>query len=102
MNDINFNNENADDLNIAPDNKHNNKKLIIMFIIAVILLTVGIGGYFIFKKPVPPVPLEPKPSFPEQVGQCGDSICDAFEKVNPNVCPADCRSENDKSSKTTK
>ena len=83
MNDINFNNENADDLNIAPEKKHNNKKLIIMFIIAVILLTVGIGGYFIFKKPVS---LEPKPPV-EQVGKCGDSICDVFEKATNPSCP---------------
>ena len=67
MNDINFNNESADNLNIVPENKGGNKKLI-MFIVVAILVAVGIGGYFIFKK-----------TAVAPIGKCGDNIYDAFE-----------------------
>ena len=61
------------------------KKFVIF--VFIILIVDGIGGYFIFKKPVS---FEPKPPFPEQVGRCGDNICDEIEKANPSACPADC------------
>ena len=62
-------------------------KKVILIIIAAVIVAGGIGGYFIFKKPVS---LEPKPPI-EQVGKCGDNICDDFEKAHPNACPADCK-----------
>ena len=58
----------------------------------VIITTVGIGAFFVFKKPAPPAPLEPQPPI-EKIGRCGDSICDDFEKANPNACPADCKNK---------
>jgi len=64
------------------------KKFII--IVFIILIAGGIGAFFIFKKLTPLAPFEPKPPFQEQVGRCGDNICDAFEKANPNLCPKDC------------
>ncbi|KKT18517.1 MAG: hypothetical protein UW04_C0065G0006 [Parcubacteria group bacterium GW2011_GWB1_43_8] len=57
-----------------------------LIIIVAIIAAVGIGGYFIFKKPVS---LEPKPPI-EKVGRCGDNVCDDFEKSNPLICPIDC------------
>ena len=85
MNDINFNNnESADNLNIVPKNKGGNKKFVVFIFVAVILVVIGIGGYFVFKKLAPPSP-------PISVGKCGDNICDEFEKANPNACPSDCR-----------
>jgi len=47
-------------------------KKVILIIIAAVIVAGGIGGYFIFKKPVS---LEPKPPI-EQVGKCGDNICE--------------------------
>lgn len=32
----------------------------------------------------------PSPNQPPPGGKCGDGVCDAFEKANPNVCPRDC------------
>ena len=92
MNDLNFNNnENTDNLNAVPEKKNNNKKLIAFIAIAtVFIIAGGIGGYFVFKKPIPPAPFEPTPQA-EQVGRCGDNICDAFEKANPSSCPSDCK-----------
>ena len=52
----------------------------IIFFTAVLIIAVGIGGYFIFKKPV----VAP-------VGKCGDNICDEFEKTNPSACLEDCK-----------
>lgn len=58
-----------------------NKLIIPIIIIAVIAL--GIGVFFVLQKPAFPEP---------QIGGCGDSICDEFEKKNSNVCPKDCQS----------
>ena len=54
-------------------------KKIIFIVVAMVI--VGVGGYFIFKKPVT-----------SPIGQCGDNICDEFEKANPDACPTDCLS----------
>ena len=71
------------------------KKITISFII---LIIVGIGGYFIFQKPPQP---EPRPPI-EKIGRCGDNICDEFEKANPNACPTDCLStQSNQSSQTS-
>ena len=32
----------------------------------------------------------PSPNQSPSSGKCGDGICDAFEKANPNACPQDC------------
>ena len=39
-----------------------------------------------------PVNVAPLGQSPNQSsgGKCGDSVCDAFEKANPNTCPQDC------------
>lgn len=50
-------------------------------IIAAVIISAGIGVFFIFQKPL----------FPEPIGKCGDGVCDAFERVNPNLCPKDCQ-----------
>ena len=89
------------------------KKKIILLIIAAIIVAAGIGGYFYFRELVPLKPQPPSPPFssefernaidkpprpPErarpqkEIAQCGDNICDEFEKANPNACPADCLS----------
>jgi len=35
---------------------------------------------------------QPKPQQPEdELGKCGDGICDDVEKANPNLCPKDCK-----------
>ena len=40
--------------------------------------------------PAQPLPSGQSPNQPLLNGKCGDGICDAFEKQNPNVCPQDC------------
>src|SRR3989344_4844190 len=64
-------------------------KKIILIITVAIIAAVGIVAFIIFKKFPPPAPKPPI----EQVGKCGDNICDAFEKANPNACPFDCKIE---------
>lgn len=64
-------------------------KRIIIISFIVLVVTVGIGAYFVFQRPAPP---EPKPPL-EKLGKCGDNICDEFEKANPNACPDDCAGE---------
>jgi len=41
---------------------------------------------------LPPQPTQSGQSSnqPPSGGKCGDGICDAFEKANPNACPQDC------------
>lgn len=75
----------------------NGMKKIILTIIAGIIVAGGIGGYLVFKKLSPP---EPKPPI-ENIGKCGDNICDEFEKANPNACPADCLSSQSSQSSQT-
>ena len=79
------------------------KKKIILLIIAAIIVAAGIGGYFYFRELVPLKPQPPSPPFssefernaidkpprpPErarpqkEIAQCGDNICDEFEKAN--------------------
>ena len=70
-------------------------------------MIVGISVYFYFSSPPSQSrsPLPPKferngvgePSRPhepakpqKEIGTCGNSICDEFEKKNPDACPADC------------
>ena len=50
-------------------------------IIVILIITAGIGAFFIFQKPAFPQP---------PAGKCGDGICDEKEKNNPNLCPQDC------------
>ena len=59
------------------------KKIILIFVILGLAI-IGIGGYFVLKKLAPPSP-------PVSIGKCGDNVCDALEKANPNACPADCK-----------
>lgn len=69
-------------------------KFIISIIITVII-AAGIGGYFIFQKPAfpePPTPPEQSSNQPLN-NKCGDGICDALEKANPNLCPKDCQGQ---------
>jgi len=40
--------------------------------------------------PTQPTQSGPSPNQPPSGGKCGDGICDAFEKENPNACPQDC------------
>ncbi|MBI3754621.1 MAG: hypothetical protein HY265_00455 [Deltaproteobacteria bacterium] len=59
-------------------------KLIAPIIITVIIV-VGIGAFSILQKPAFPEPRTNK--------LCGDGICDANEKANPNLCPQDCQGQ---------
>lgn len=59
-----------------------NTKILIL-IIVILIIAAGIGAYFIFYKPV---------ATPSPQARCGDGICDAKEKANPNLCPEDCSS----------
>ena len=88
MDNIDFNNKYTNDSSIMPENKNNNKKLIV-FIVAVALVVAGIGGYFVLKKLAPTAAPGPKPPTGE-VGRCGDNVCDRFERTNPSACPKDC------------
>ncbi len=60
------------------------KRPIVQMMMAVIITAVSV---------CPPV--FQKPSFSQSIqrpqAKCGDGICDEFEKVNPNLCPKDCR-----------
>jgi len=40
--------------------------------------------------PTQPTQSGPSPNQPPSGGKCGDGICDAFEKANPNTCSQDC------------
>ena len=40
--------------------------------------------------PTQPIQSGQSPNQPSSGGECGDGICDVFEKANPNACPQDC------------
>ncbi|MEK7482142.1 MAG: hypothetical protein AAB607_02235 [Patescibacteria group bacterium] len=63
-------------------------KLIIPIIIAIVV-TAGIGGYFIFNKSALPNLPKILPFSQNSQGKCGDGVCDSVEK-DKNACPKDC------------
>jgi len=69
-----------------------NKKIAITILVAVVVIFASVGVYFALKKPTPVGLQNNKPV--SQNGKCGDGICDAKEKANPNLCPKDCNNEN--------
>jgi len=65
-----------------------NKKITIAIIAFIGVVVVSTGVYFALKKPTPVGLQNNKPV--SQNGKCGDGICDAKEKANPNLCSQDC------------
>lgn len=74
----------------------NNKAIIIISIAIILILTAGVGAYFVSQRPASIEPLMlPEQSSKLTQSKCGDGICGPIEKKNPNLCPKDCeKSEN--------
>ena len=59
--------------------------MVILIVLAV--SSIGADSYF------SPARSPQIPKYQEPVGKCGDGMCDAFEKKNPDVCLRDCVNE---------
>ncbi|HDH31283.1 MAG TPA: hypothetical protein ENH26_00735 [Candidatus Wolfebacteria bacterium] len=64
-----------------------NKKILISIII-ILVLVLSVGTYLFLK------PTKPQPN----MNKCGDGICQSIERLEPNLCPNDCRATEEQTS----